>query len=120
VYVWSIPLCRVAQEESKKNLVCHFLTLLQVSTNFRSLNYFLLFKINRNGFKNPGTVLSPVRPGATAHEGGGLPQTVLKHLLGLWPAGSAYWPKRSDWPTRRGARAPVSTSGRRGGAIDVT
>jgi hypothetical protein len=37
--------------------------------NFESLNNFLLFKTNRNNFKNLGTVLGPVRPRATAHGG---------------------------------------------------
>jgi hypothetical protein len=46
-------------------------------------------------------VLCLVWPGATAHRGGGLPQTVLGQPPGLRPAGSAHWLKRSGRPARR-------------------
>jgi hypothetical protein len=48
---WSCP--RGVQQK----LVCHFLTFLQVSTNFGSLHYFLGIKTNGKTFKTPGTVL---------------------------------------------------------------
>jgi hypothetical protein len=71
----------------------------------------MLFKTNRNGFKNPGTVLGPVR-------GYGLPQTVPGQPPGLRPAGSAHWPKRSTRPSRRTRSSNgggISSHGARGG-----
>jgi hypothetical protein len=64
VRVWLIPLCRAAQEESKK-IICPFWTFLQGSTNFRNLNCFMLFKINGKVFKSRAQYWAGNWPGAT-------------------------------------------------------
>jgi hypothetical protein len=55
------------------------LPFLNIHTSFYEFwkfELFLLFKTNGNDFKNPGTVLGPVWPKATAHGRGDLPCTV--------------------------------------------
>jgi hypothetical protein len=63
-------------------------------------------------------MLGSVRPGATAHRGDGLPQTMPRQPPELRPAGSAHWPKRSGRSARHDVAralgvvtAPASTSG---------
>jgi hypothetical protein len=75
--VGSSPLCRVAQGV-QQNLVCHFWTFIQVSTNFESLHYFLRIKSIEKRLNRP-------------------------HSAGrIWPMASAF---QAWWPAERGALA---------------
>jgi hypothetical protein len=66
--------------------------------NFESLNCFLLFKTNRNGFKNPGTVLGLVRPGAMPTGMAACHARSADKPTGPWP-GSRVQSRR--WPVAR-------------------
>jgi hypothetical protein len=110
VCVWSSPLCRVAQEESNKNLVCYFWTFLQVSMNFGSLNYFYYLKQIETVLKPRAQCWARSNPGLWHTGRGSLPRTVARQSRGPRPGGPV---QRGKWPVAvcHGARQAHSRRG---------